>query len=387
MTPERAWTGTAGGTVLLYSDQKWARYTAEGHIQKAREMNRDKVRLDVTYDAAVAYLNVLRSRTIERIYKENLKLTDANLERAQIKVATGAAGPDEVYRWESEFANDRQQVLYRESDIMDVMEAMNRILHRPLQELFVPEETTLKDPLFIMGDRFFFQLMENPGYLRKFKNFAVKEAIELRPELKGFEAAIKARERLRTAAKRAYWLPDFTVEGRVDQYFADDGSGQRDDGFVDLDDTDWSVGVYARIPLFEGGKKGARVGRLQEEVSRLGIDRSAKAEAIVQNVLASINRTRASYPSISLSKDAAESGRLNLDLVTDSYVQGIKSIIDLLDAQNQALSADLDAANAVYNFLIDFMGVERAIGEFVTFMPEDRRQEWLKKVHTAIGSK
>ncbi len=62
------------------------------------------------------------------------------------------------------------------------------------------------------------------------------------------------------------------------------------------------------------------------------------------------------------------------------------SIIDLLDAQNQALSADLDAANAVYNFLIDFMGVERAIGEFVTFMPEDSRQEWLKKVRTAIGS-
>ena len=387
MTPERAWTGTAGGTVLLYSDQKWARYTAEGHIQKAREMNRDKVRLDVTYDAAVAYLNVLRSRTIERIYKENLKLTDANLERAQIKVATGAAGPDEVYRWESAFANDRRQVLYRESDIMDAMEAMNRILHRPLQELFVPEETTLKDPLFIMGDRFFFQLMENPGYLRKFKNFAVKEAIELRPELKGFEAAIKARERLKTAAKRAYWLPDFTVEGGVDQYFADDGSGQRDDGFVDLDDTDWSVGVYARIPLFEGGKKGARVGRLQEEITRLSIDRSAEAEAIVQNVLASINRTRASYPSISLSRDAAESGRLNLDLVTDSYVQGIKSIIDLLDAQNQSLSADLDAANAVYNFLIDFMGVERAIGEFVTFMPEDRRQEWRKKVHTAIRSK
>jgi len=32
------------------------------------------------------------------------------------------------------------------------------------------------------------------------------------------------------------------------------------------------------------------------------------------------------------------------------------------------------------------MGVERAMGEFVTFMPEDRRQEWRKKVHTAIGS-
>ena len=383
MSPERAWTGTAGGSVLLYSDDKWAKYTSEGHLQTAREMNRETVKLDVTYDASVAYLNVLRAKTIERIYKENLKLTEANLERARIKVATGAAGPDEIYRWQTKYADDRKKLLYRESDTMDAMEALNRILHRPIDELFVPEEATLKDPLFILGNRFYCQLMENPWYLRKFRGFAAKRAIELRPELKGYDAAIKARERLRTAAKRRIWLPDFTVEWGVDQYFAEDGAGRRDSS--DLDDTDWNVGVYARIPLFEGGKKVAEAARLGEEVSRLRIKRSAQAEAIIQRVLASLNRTRASYPSIILSRQASEAAGKNLKLVTNSYVQGIKTIIDLLDAQNQSLQTDLDAANAVYNFLIDFMGVERAIGEFVIFMPDKRRQEWLQKAYAATG--
>ncbi len=385
MSPERAWTGTAGGSVLLYSDKKWANYTAEEHLQKARQMNMDSVRLDVTYDASVAYLRVLRAKTIERIYKENLKLTEANLERARIKVATGAAGPDEVYRWEAKYANDRREVLYRESDTMDAMEALNRVLHRPLQELFEPEEASLKDPLFIIGDKFFYQLMENPKYMRKFRGFAAKRALELRPELKGYDAAIKAKERLETAARRQIWLPDFTVEWKVDQYFAEDGEGRRDSHMSNLDDTDWNVGVFARIPLFEGGKRVAQASRLQEEVSRLRINRGAKAEAIIQNVLAALNRTRASYPSITLSRQASEAARRNLDLVTDFYMEGIKTIIDLLDAQNQALSADLDAANAVYNFLIDFMGVERAIGEFVIFMPDQKRQEWLNRVYAAIG--
>ncbi len=387
MSPERAWTGTAGGSVLLYSDKKWARYTAEEHLQKARQKNLDTVKLDVTHDASVAYLNVLRAKTIERIYKENLKLTEANLEKAQIKVATGAAGPDEVYRWEAKYANDRRQVLYRESDTMNAMEALNRILHRPLQELFVPEETTLKDPLFIIGDRFFYQLMENPWYMQKFRKFAARQAIELRPELQGYDAAIKAKERLRIAAKRQIWLPDFTVEWKVDQYFVEDGHGRREGHLSPLDDTDWNIGVYARIPLFEGGKRVAEASRLQEEVARLKINRSAEAEAIIQNVLAALNRTRASYPSITLSRQASEAAKRNLDLVTDSYVQGIKTIIDLLDAQNQALSAELDAANAVYNFLIDFMGVERAIGQFVIFMPEKERQQWLHKACSAIGMK
>jgi len=387
MTPERAWTGTAGGSVLLYSDKKWAKYTAQEHLQEFRERNRDTVRLDVTYDASVAYLNVLRAKTIERIYRDNLRLTRANLERAQIKVTTGAAGPDEVYRWEAKYANDKKELLFKESDTMDAMEALNRVLHRPLQEQFIPEETTLKDPLFIIGDKFYYQLMENPWYMRKFRQFAAKRALDVRPELKGYDAAIKAKDRLRVSAQRQIWLPDFTVEWKVDQYFAEDGHGRRDSHLSPLDDTDWNVGVYARIPLFEGGKKVAEASRLEQEVSRLRINRSAKAEAIIQNVLASLNRTRASYPSITLSRQAAQAARKNLELVTDSYVEGIKTIIDLLDAQNQTLRADLDAANAVYNFLIDFMGVERALGEFVIFMPEPERTAWMQKAYEAIGLK
>ena len=383
MSPERVWTGSAGGSVLIYSEKKWANYTAEGHLQRAREMQKEKVKLDVTYDAAVAYLNVLRSRTIERIYKENLALTKANLERAQIRVNTGAAGPDEVYRWQSKYANDRRQVLYRESDTMDAMEALNRILHRPLDEVFVPEETKLEDPLFIMGDKFFFKLMENPLLLQKFKGFATKEAVEVRPELKIYDAAIDAKKRLKTAAKRELWLPDFTVEWGVDQYFAEDGDGQREG--TPLDDTDWTIGVFARIPLFEGGKTYQKAGRLEKEVYQLYTDRDSVAEKITQQVFAAINRTRASYPSIRLTREAEEAARKNLDLVTDMYIQGIKTIIDLLDAQNQYLSARLDSANAVYNFLIDFMGVQRAIGEFVIFMPEEARKEWINRASAEIG--
>ena len=385
LNPERAWTGTAQGTVLLYSEKKWARYTAESHLQRARRMRKEKVRLDVTYDASVAYLNVLRAQTIERIYKENLKLTKANLERAKIKVRTGAAGPDEVYRWESKFANDRREVLYRESDTMDAMEALNRILHRPLDEAFVPEEASLSDPLFIMGDKFYLRLMDNPLLLRKFKRFAAKEALSVRPELKGFDEAIKAKARLASGARRELWLPDFTVEWKVDQYLAEDGHGRREG--TPFDDTDWNVGVFARIPLFEGGKTAAKAGRLEQEVSKLQIDRNAVAEIIVQRVLSSINRTRASYPSISLTREAASAARKNLDLVTDSYIHGIKTIIDLLDAQNQYLNAELDAANAVYNFLIDFMGVQRAMGEFIIFMPQEKRQEWMERARAVIGIK
>ncbi len=379
-SPENAWTGTAGGSQQIYSERSWAAYTVEQHNQTGRLMDHETVRLNVIHEASVAYFNVLRAKTIEQLFKDNLKLTQANLDRARIRMSTGVAGPDEVYRWETKFATDRIDVLARESVSLDAMEAMNRILNRPLQELFIAEETNLSNPLLIVGDKLFFHLMNNPKYLRVFRGFAVEEALSQRPELKSFDAAIEAQKRIKTAAGRERWLPDFTIEGQVEQYFSEDGAGQRGEFQDGLDDTDWQVGVFARLPLFEGGRKSAALKRNREELTRLQIDRKAAADRVSQNTLSSLNRTRASYPGISLSREAADSAGRNLQLITDSYVQGIKSIIELLDAQNQALTADQAAANAVYNFLIDLMGVQRAMGIFITFQPEDQRDAWLERV-------
>ena len=386
-SPERAWTGSAGGSQQIYSDRSWAGYTVEQHNQTGRMMERDSVRLDIILQASVAYFNVLRASTIEQLQKENLKLTLANLDRARIRLSTGVASPDEVYRWETKFATDKITVLERESTTLDAMEALNRILDRPLQELFIAEETDLSDPLLIVSDKLFFHLMNNPKYLLGFRNFAIEEALSMRPELKNFDAAIAARERIKTTNRREFWLPEFTVEGEVEQYFSEDGAGQRGAIHDGIDDTDWQVGVFARLPLFEGGRKNAALGRTREELARLRIERKAAAERIGQDMLTALNRTRASYPGISLSREAADAANRNLVLITDSYVQGIKSIIELLDAQNQALTSDQAAANAVYNFLIDLMGVQRAMGEFILFLPKEQRQAWLQRAEEYLQQK
>ncbi len=381
VSPERLWSGQASGSQLIYSEKAWANYTVEKHYQTSRVMERDTVRLDIMQQAAKAYLQVLRAQTIERIQKENLKLTRANLERARIRQSTGVAGPDEVYRWENQIANNRQAVLRAESATLDAMEALNRVLNQPLMEPFIAEETSLSDPLLVVSDRLFFQLMNNTRDLRIFSHFAVQEGLSVSPELKRIDAAIEAQKRILTASKRDFWMPTFSVDGYVDRLFADGGEGQRDTNPTGLDDTSWSAGIFVSFPLFEGGRKSGALGRVKEELKKLSIERQATAERIQQRILSALNRTRASYPSIGLSRDAADAARRNLNLVTDSYVQGIKSIIELLDAQNQALVADQAAANAAYDFLSDLMNFQRAMGKFITFLPQEKRSQWYRKLN------
>jgi outer membrane protein len=376
--PEETFSGAITASQLIYSDKAWTGYKTEKLLQGSRTENRESLRLDVILAASSSYLDVLRAETIETIKKENLKLTRANLERAQVRVNTGAAGPEEVYRWEVEIAKRRQTVLKAESLTLDGKNKLNRILNRKLQEDFLTEEMELADPLQMLADDRLVDLISNSKKLDIFRSFMVKEGLKISPELRSLDNEIAAQERVKLSAKRNFWLPDVSLEGDVYETF--DKSGEGSSPIPGRDDTDWSVGVFARFPLIAGGGKSATLNRTTSQLSSLRLNRQATADRIEQSVLFSINLIRASYPSIQLSRDAALSSDKNLELVTDSYERGILSIIDLLDAQNQSLSANLDAANSVYNFLVDLMRVQRSLGMFVFFLEQDEKQIWYQNM-------
>ncbi|MCG8632711.1 MAG: TolC family protein, partial [Desulfobacterales bacterium] len=388
---QREWTGTLTASQLLYSDKAWAGYDIEKLRQSAREQGREAVELDIVRAASTAYLNVLRAKRIERIQKENLKLTRENLERAQIRVSIGAAGPEEVYRWESQIADSRQQVLRAESVSLDTMSTVNRILNRPLREIFGVEENDYKDPLNILPGRRMLAYLDNPQELNAMRDFLVEEGLDLSPELRQLDAAISAQERAITLAKREFWLPSVSLVGDVSETFKKDGKGTSSglSGF-DLptsDDTDWTAGITVKLPLYSGGGKSATLRRSLEELSGLKYQRRSTANTIEQRVLNAVYLIRASYPSIRLTVHAADSARRNLTLVTDAYARGIKSIIDLIDAQNRSLVADQQAANAVYDFLIDLMSVQRSLGSFFLFASDQERETFMARLDQYMKSR
>ena len=379
--PEKTFSGTITASQLIYSDKAWTGYLTEKLLQYSRVENRESLQLDIMLTASSVYLDVLRAETIEAIEKENLRLTRANLERAQVRVNTGAAGPEEIYRWEIEIAKRRQVVLQAESRTLDAKNELNRIMHRPLQEPFLTEEMELADPLQMLADERLLIRIGNSRNLGILRSFMVEEGLRISPELRAIDNEIAAQERIKLSAKRSFWLPDFALEGDVFETFDKSGAGSSYPAGVEgRNDTDWTVGVVATLPLIAGGGKSATLNRTTEELYRLRLNRQATAERIEQSILFAINLIRASYPSIDLSRDAALASDKNLQLVTDSYERGLVSIIDLLDAQNQALSSNLDAANAVYNFLVDLMKVQRSLGLFIYFLEEDLKQVWYQKL-------
>lgn len=379
----------------LFSEPAWAALSIENRLQEARELERDDRRLNVALEAAAAYLDLLRAKTFERIEKENLRLTRSNLELAQVRQSIGISGPAELYRWESEIARSRQAVLKAVSRREQAERALNRILHRPLAEPFRTEEIDLDDSRLATSDPRLAQMLSTPWHLETFRDFLVAEGLAASVELRRAEAAVAAAARRLDSARRAWWAPNLGLQAEVSRTLAEGGSGKEGPSIPGIgsgripqaDDTDWSLGFRASLPLFEGGARLAEQEQAALELRRLETQRDALRERVEQRIQSALLKAEASFPSISLSRGASEAARRNLELVTDAYSRGVVSILDLLDAQNASLVADQVAANSVYDFLADLMEMQRATNRFDFFLSHEDRKAWFERLERFVAQR
>lgn len=366
---ERSLTVSATATQVLWSDDAVAGFRSSRAGARAAEAGYAATRLDIATAAATAYLNVLLTKSLEGIERENLELTRSNLEEARVRESVGAGGPSEVYRWEAEIARGRRAVIDANATRNLAEMELNRILHHPLEESFLTEEVSLGDGDVPYVDPRLQAYLDDPWSFRILRDFMAGEAVDHAPELRELDAGIAAREHQRNAARRSFFSPTLALSAGVAHELEADGAGTGSgpsplDAFdlPEADETDWNVALRLSIPLFAGGDRFARSTRTDAELRELRVRRDATRERIEQRARSAMHETGSSYAAIALSRSAADAAGRNLDLVRDAYAQGVVSIIDLLDAQNAAFVAEQSAAIAVHEFLLDYVAAKRAAG-------------------------
>ncbi len=381
---KRQVSGSVSASQLVYSEEVRARRDIENNLQKVREEERAEILLDVVLEASQSYLNVLRAKTVERIQRDNLRLTQAHLGLARARVELGAASRDEVFRWESQIATNRKDVIDANALRNQAEIAVNRILDRPSEEIFTTQEAALDDPELVTSFEQLRPYVENPQSFRIFRGFMVLEAFEKAPELRQLDNVIHAQQRALLASRRSLYLPTVEAIGEVTT-FKNGGSGSELSSpfplpFSPPNNLNWAAGISATLPLFQGGALRARRERAGIELQQLTIQRDAARKRIEQRVRSVLHAAGASFAGIDLSRAAGVAARRNLELVSDSYSEGVVDIIRLLDAQNQALVAELLAANATFDYLLDLMAVQRAVGKFDYYRSQQDRQAFLARL-------
>lgn len=387
---ERRILATASVSQVLFSDAADAGYDIEKNRQRARERSYDRVRLDVAHQAGTAWFGVCRARLLEDVRRRELRLSRRNLELARSRRELGDAGPAEVCRWEADLAvrrNDLEQARSRRR--LAEME-LNRVLDRPLDaplDVAGPDGLLAADP--------FLPILEGTAGLERAQDRLTDSARANSPELKSMQAALAAQRRALSAASRSYYLPTVALQGEYARRLVREGEGSTPTeivvpGVASLslgmpDRDDWSVGVVATLPLFEGGaRKAARDGARRNIA--LYEQRLAAADArVAQRARSAVRSAAAAAEGIANARAAAAAADRTLEMVTDAYSRGEAGILDLLDARTTAASAAISRVNAVCDYLIQSLNVQRAAGCFLDLLPGEGRREWIEAFTAAVA--
>lgn len=385
---QRQMEGSLTLSQVIYSEPAWANYSIEKHLQKGREDERRRVELDIAEQAATTYLDVLRAQALARIQRANLRLSVSNLDLARLRESAGASGRSDVYRWESEVATSRKNVIEADAQVEVADLAMNRILNRPLEEPFTTTETAIDDSSLLTGEQRLFGYFDNAQTFGVFRDFMVQEGLSAAPELRQLEAALAAQERAKSASSRAFWMPTVALQAGLTNVFYRGGAGSTGAqlpsslpiSLPEQQDLFWNAGVQVSLPLITGLSRIAQNEQAAVEIDRLQLEAQSLELAISQRIRSAMHVAGASYAGIEQARVAAEAARKNLELVTEAYSSGAVAIVTLLDAQNAALVAYEAATNAVYGFLIDLMRVERAVGQFYFLRTAQEKQAYFNRL-------
>ena len=365
---------------VLWSEEAFRGYSAQKYFHLAITEVGKQVTLDAVLDVLTIYLNLLQAQHIEELQLANLKRAKRNLELAEVRkrVGTGAAG--EVYRWQSEIANSQSNWLSAKSKAKQLSVNLLQVLNLPQNENLELSPLTVAQAGFFFNDERFRRYLPNSWSFEKYNNFMISEAIQNSPELSQLQAEIKAQEELLKSSKRKRWTPTVTATGGYNNIFETDGIGANDA----FEQEGWQAELSIQLPIFTGGKNAANQKVQSSTLDALRVKEKIVLGNIEAQVRINLLASQASFPSMGYSAEAASYSNKNLELVTDAYQRGALSILDLVDAQNSALSADIQAVNSVYDFMRDYFKLQRVVGYFDILSSSSEKEDWYRRLKESI---
>jgi hypothetical protein len=357
---------------VLEPDDVAARDRVKQLLQASYEDGQEGRALDTVLTTAKAYLNVLRSEALLDIEREDLKRSDSSYERARSRLAFGAANRAEVYGWQTTRANSQARVVNAEAATKRACIELDRTMNQPLGSQFVATTPTPDEPYFLVSTPAIRDALATPSARPRLREFFVEESLTGSPELKHLRSEIEAQQRRLMAYNRGRHVHGqetgivfrAPATGRFAEY-----TGNTDAGGAQLAST-YRVGEDRRH--VQADLDALRM-RYEDALTRL------RAQVLRQAVA-----TEAAYDAIADARIAAEAGRTNLAAVTEAYERGAVPMTDVTDAQNLALTSDQNATNALYDFLIGYMELQRSTGQFDLIATDADRAAMRKRLEAAL---
>jgi outer membrane protein len=314
-----------------------ARLSAEENFQRVKE--------NVIFNTASAYLGVLLNQELLGIAKENLEATQKQLEQVRAQVEVGMRPMVDLYNQEAAVANNEFQIVERENALnISIIQVVRILAIDPMvdYEFVTPgiDEDNLEAKDFSLT-----QLLE--------------QAMLNRSDLRGTEAQIKLSEyNLRIA--RGAFLPTVSLSGSLsggysDQFRERSAAGQFTSvGYWDqLTDRNrrYSFGFNVQVPIFNRYNTRRNVELSRVDYKNAMLDLEAKKLEINQEVRQAYNDYLSATKQLDTTERALLAASKAYETEQERYRVGASTLIELTRSNAEFVSASSNRVQAIYRFV------------------------------------
>ena len=270
---------------------------------------------DVFTEAVSAYMEVIRTRATTELNVNNVRVLETNLQATQDRFEIGDVTRTDVAQSEARLSLARTRLVLTQGLQVSAEENYRRVIGKTPAQLQPPPPLP---PLPRSPDE------------------AVRIALVNNPDLIASNHQVDA-SGYDVKSIRGTRLPTVSAIASGDYARTTDG----DTGGIDRSGTATSIGVQGRIPLYQGGLPGARIRQAQAREGQALEFRIASERQVVANTRSAYADYQAAVDGIKSSEVAVKANELALEGVRAENSVGTRTILDVLDAEQELLNSQV----------------------------------------------
>ena len=270
----------------------------------------------VLLDTVTAYMNVVRDTNSLKLNEDNLRSLQAELDAVRTQHAAGAVTRTDVDQSQARLARAQANVAAAEQQLAASRAAFEAVIGRPAE--------TLEDMP---------ALPSLPGT----KDMALTLAMKQNPDVLQARANVSASEYAVDDAIGAL-LPQISVSGQYQ--YVQDAAGTNIYG-TKLPQQILSVIGQITVPIYQGGAEEANVRRAKELRDQSQHSAFVAERSVRQDVEGAWQAVRSAQEAVAANQAQAKADESAVQGVTQEQQGGERSVLDILNAQQELLSAQI----------------------------------------------
>ena len=369
-------SGNASLSQVLFSEPVLANIAIQKLLVESEKEQSRETTLDIVLEVSTAYVAVLFAKKNLQFQNKNLEKTKANLAISEAKENLGESSKSDVNRWITELNINKMDVNQSLANYKSTLYQLNKILNQPIDKDYILEDELQIDQAIILNENILVPFFTNELFTESYADFLLDEMKSFSPEIGRLDMALQLTERKMKSQNRRYYLPELVGFAGTDYTFLRNGVITNPQLPVPPapDDITWNTGFSLKFSVFEGSRKKYNLQQSKIKMEDLDYTKSEVLNNLEQGIRANTQKVSVSYRSVELSENAKEAAQKNFESVQEAYKQGVIDVIQLLDAQNVMLNTSLLATKSYYQYVLDFLQLERLTGKY-NFLESVTKQE------------